>query len=113
MAPAPQTLPSTLVGKAEILAADLTRSMKSYDDTSEADSSSSWGKASWEEPSDLRAGWDSDGLRQEGRADRGKRGSQHRGSGAQVVSGVASSPSLLDLQVVRELSLETQAKADS
>lgn len=87
--------------------------MKSYDDASEADSSSGWGKASWEEASDLRAGWDSDGLRQEGRADRGERGSQHRGGGAQVVSGGASSPSLLDLQVVRELSLETQAKAES
>lgn len=67
-----------------------------------------------EAASDLRAAWDSDGLRQEGRADRGKSGSQHRGRGAQVVvSGVASSPSLLDLQVVRELSLETQAKACS
>lgn len=33
--------------------------------------------------------------------------------GTQVVSGVASSPLLLDLQVVRERSLETQPKADS
>lgn len=51
------------------------------------------------------------GLRQEGHAVRGKIGHWLGGAGAQaIVPGVASSPFLRDLQAVRKMSLETQAR---